>query len=191
VTGLTGRRPAHGGDGSGNLVLLRQTSSGWQPIAAPHAVVAASRRVIVTGTELPQLAAGRGGTAWILCATPGGKTSQGTLFHWNGARWTAIPIPVKVGRRPLYVSTELNPDGRIGAWAGPDAHWTGLQWVSASIVRPSRVGAVQLGEAVGIRVEPASWAIGVSGGFIVTVPSGPGVIAVNGPLYRASCRRCG
>jgi len=198
VTGLTGTRPAHGGDGSGHLVLLRQATSGWQPIAAPHAAVTASPRVIVTGTELPQLAAGSNGTAWILCATPGGKTSQGNLFHWNSAprnraRWTAIPVPVKVGRRPLYVSTNLSPDGRIGVWAGADAHWTGLQWVSASIVRPTRLGAVQLIEAAGIRVEPGSWAIGASGVSIVTVPGGPGVIAVNGPLYRASCRRrpCG
>jgi hypothetical protein len=196
AVGLTGERPSQGGNGSGHLVLLQQTTSGWQPIAAPHAIVTASPKVIATGTELPQLAAGGDGTAWILCATPGGKSSQGTLFHWSTApkkkaRWTAIPIPVRVGHRPLYVSTQLNADGEIGVWAGAEAHWTGLQWVSASIVRPTRLGAVQLVEAEGIRIEPGSWAIGVSGGFIVNVPSGPGVIAVNGPLYRASCRRCG
>ena len=177
VTGVTGTRPPSGGEGSGHVVLLQQSASGWQRIAGPAETV--SGRSCQT---LPQLEAGTDGTAWIMCAGPRHGQAQGTLYHWSGGHWTPIAIPATVGGRTLTVGSQLTPDGRVGVWAGPSAHWTGRQWVSVSAVGPAQPGTVYLEDTAGIPGSASSWSIGSSGAFIVIVPSGSGVIAVNGPL---------
>lgn len=178
AVGVTGKRPPHGGDGTGQMVLLQQAGARWQPMTAPAESVGGTSRV-----TLPQLTAGANGSAWILCyKSDGGADGQGTLFHWDAGHWTPIPIPAKAGRRVLYVGTQLTTDGRIGVWAGPTAHWTGQRWVSVSTVRPGPAGAVFLSQAAGIPGAAGSWAVGGSGGFITSNSSGRGVIALNGPL---------
>ena len=178
VTGVTGTRPPSGGEGSGHVVLLQQSASGWQRIAGPAETV--------SGTQLPDAAA------------TGSRHRRHGVDHVCGTKTRPGPgHAVPLERRPLgtdqpsrppvrgltlTVGSQLTPDGRVGVWAGPSAHWTGRQWVNVSAVGPAQPGTVYLEEAAGIPGSASSWSIGSSGAFIVIVPSGSGVIAVNGPM---------
>jgi hypothetical protein len=178
VVGVTGTRPPSGGEGSGHIVLLQQSGPDWQPIAAPAGTVGGT-----SCESLPQLAAGADGTSWVMCTQPArGKAQQGTLSHWSSGRWTQLAIPATVSGLALTAGSQLTSDGRLGVWVGPSAHWTGRQWVNVSAVGPAQAGTVYLEYAAGIPGSGSSWSIGSSGAFIVTVPSGTGVIAVNGPM---------
>ncbi len=182
VVGVAGARlddPALGRiEGTGRLVAYRRAGRGWQRVAAPSAPVSQA-----SCAANPQLAAGADGSAWILCAASG-SVEQGTLYQYDHGRWARIAIPVRYGQQPLAVQPALSYDGGTGVWPGALAHWTGLRWVSALGVSLGQQGFVNLGETVGIPGSGSAWVIGSSGGFSSTLPSGPGVIAVNGPLPR-------
>lgn len=163
--------------GTGRVVVYRRAGPGWVRSSAPTVTVSSTSCV-----GNPQLAAGPDGSAWILCLTQGGRSRQGALYYWGGQHWSDIAIPARTGKSAMSAVDQLSFDDHDGVRLGPFAHWTGQSWVKVSSVDPGRKGTVFLGQAAGIPGAPGAWAIGGSGAFIVTVPSGPGVIAVNGPV---------
>jgi hypothetical protein len=180
LAGVSGCGAGSGGlgAGSGRLVVLRQKATGWQAVSAEPVAISTSC------LTPPQLAAGAPGTAWILSLPAAAGQPPGALFYWNGLRWADVAVPARSAGQPLGAVDQLTYDGSGGAWAGPFAHWTGRRWINVDQLGPGQPSAIQLGVAAAIPGSGSSWAVGGSGAFLVTTPSGPGVIAVNGPLPR-------
>ncbi len=175
ILGLTGIRVRTPHQLTGRLVVFRSVRGRWQQVPVP------SPQVTDDPVVLPQITGAPDGDVWLLQSVPARKTSRGTLYHWNGARWALIAEPASADGRSMSGDGLLSYDGNDGIWAGL-AHWTGRQWVNVYRVGPGPAYQTFLGPAAGIPGSGSSWAVGGTGGFIGTVPSGPGVIAVNGPL---------
>lgn len=185
VVGAAGCHGGSGGlgSGTGRLVVFREKGTGWEPASTPPAPVRYTSCLIG-----PQFAVGAHGAAWILSLPPGlqgpqdGQATHATLFAWNGVRWTQIPVPGRSAGHLLGVVDQLTYDGSDGVWLGPFAHWTGQRWINVDQLGPGQPGAIYLGATAAIPGAGSSWAVGGSGAFLLARPSGPGVIAVNGPL---------
>jgi hypothetical protein len=185
VVGAAGCHAGSGGLGSGigRLIVFRQKGAGWESASTPEAPVR-----YTSCTDSPQLAVGAHGAAWILSMPPGlqgpqgGQALQATLLAWNGVRWTQGAVPARSAGHRLGVVDQLTYDGHDGVWLGPFAHWTGRRWLNVDQLEPGQAGTIYLGATAAMPGSGSSWAVGGSGAFLLARPSGPGVIAVNGPL---------
>jgi hypothetical protein len=193
VVGAAGCHGGSGGLGSGvgRLVVFRQKGSGWESASTPAAPVRYTNCL-----DSPQLAVGARGATWILSMPPGlqgpqgprgrqapqdGLGSHATLLEWNAVRLIQVVVPDRSAGHLLNVLDQLTYDGHHGVWVGPFAHWTGQRWVNVDQLGTGQPGGIYLGAMAAIPDSGSSWAVGGSGAFLLTRPSGPGVIAVNGP----------
>lgn len=117
-------------------------------------------------------------------ASQDGLGSHATLLEWNAVRWIQVVVPDRSAGHVLNVVDQLTYDGHHGVWLGPHAHWTGQRWVNVDQLDTGQPGAIYLVATAAIPDSGSSWAVGGSGAFLLARPSGPGVIAVNGPLPR-------
>lgn len=171
------------GSGIGRLVVFPQKGTAWERASKPAAPVR-----YTSCLDSPQLAVGAHGTVWILSMPPsqqgpqGGQALNATLLEWNGVHWTQVVVPARSTGHLLGAVDQLTYDGHDGVWLGPFAHWTGQRWVNVDQLGPGQPGAIYLGATAAIPGSGSSWAVGGCGAFLLARPSGPGVIAVNGPL---------
>ncbi|HMA35929.1 MAG TPA: hypothetical protein VKY74_15810, partial [Chloroflexia bacterium] len=173
LTGVTVPRPGEvwaagvyysGANTAPTPILLHEDGAGWQRVEG-------------------QLPVGVG--ADLLAGIPGQEgiwaAGQGTA-HWDGVRWTAVPVPAAVNRGLTALS--VLPDGTAWAlsWALPGTggsqilRWDGQRWslVASAIATDPTAGLNSLAIegpndvwAVGARSYPTEPGIGVS--FALTV----------------------
>lgn len=102
-----------------------------------------------------------------------GEGNAGSIEHWNGIGWSAVPFTLARGWSPTFES--VSASGRDNVWAvgqmylinsagqivqeqALTAHWNGTQWIRTAIPEPHAV----LSELVGVSALPNgdAWAVG-------------------------------
>jgi hypothetical protein len=123
--------------------------------------------------RLKLLESGAGGVAALSASSPGNAWAVGTIIdaatdksvalHWNGRKWSAVPLPRPSGDDGLIGVSTTGPNN---AWAvspeGALIHWNGKTWTNAGTA-PARVqleaiatGSATNAYAVGYRLLPRS-----------------------------------
>jgi len=99
---------------AGKLVAYRWTGSRWRAVSMPHPESTVSEDVQVSSSS----------DVWISGTRANENAAPAFILHWNGRAWSKVSSPTSLPAD----ATDLLPDGRGGAWLGPEVHWTGHVW---------------------------------------------------------------
>jgi hypothetical protein len=93
------------------------------------------------------LSASSAKNAWAVGTINSAATGNPVTLHWNGKKWSAVPLPADIGDDGLL---SVSTSGANNAWAltpeGTLLHWDGKAWADAGTA-PARVQLIAIATA--------------------------------------------